>query len=1386
VKADITRSTFRRTRHYSGVRLQQGRVQIDADFNEQVDITAHREHVTTADVIGPSGVPETGGGFKLGVGALLESVAVAGTRAVVAGERSTVLASGNGGASWTHATTPGTADLHAAAIADDTHGWVVGNGGTVLAGNPASGTWSARTSGVTAALRGVHFRDTLIGAAVGDGGTLIESVDGGTTWSAASVATTVAQDLYSVHLPAANKGWAVGNAGRILARGTGGWSVQAGPTGFSGDLRGVHFADATHGWAVGRGAAILSTSDGGATWTKRPAPLDVTVTLRSVAADSTTSVWAAGDYGTLLHSGDGGATWSVVAVPASLDADLYDVAARGTGQPALVVGDASTIGTAPAGGGGTLALVTPPAAAVDLTVSPGRIYVDGILCESERTVRYGAQPDLPGAPAPGADGTRLVYLDVWEHHVTALEDPDLREVALGGPDTATRTKTVWQVRVASPADTPGASCDAIPDGWSPASRSSSGRMRAHTDPALALANECMVPAAGGYRRLENQLYRVELHDVSAHHVKWSRDNGSVVARLKRIEPDTNTHASGTLTLAQPGRDAVTGFAGAEYVELTDEGRVLRGEHGVMLEVDPLDSSTLHWHDYTGAASDLDTLAPDTIVRRWDGIATAGAAGTQVALEGGIWVEFDAGTFQDGDYWTIPARTRTGEVEWPDDGGEPRWMPRQGVEHHYTPLGFATFGGGRWSGPTDCRNVFPPLGNLVRMFMAGGDGQEAVPDPSSSTRVPLDAPLEVGVMRGNLPVVGASVRFTIVGSGGGGLGGTQDPQVTVPTGSDGLAQCQWWLGPTERSQQVRVELLRRNGQPWQVPLQFDASLSVAGAVAYDPKDCTRLKGTKNVQEALDVLCKDTGSGGGTCTVSAFPGDDLQAAVESLPADGGELCLAAGEYVLDKPLRVSGRTRVQITGRGPATVLRVRKNETAVAVKGCDDLALRSLRVEGAGGIEPPGDDHLRGTITFRDCTEVRVSDCEVLCRPAAGRARTCISFYGPELLPPEKEEAGAEPRPRASVRVERTRLETGAFQTGLLIVNADEAVVDGNRVFLADVALEAPERKGKRSRPKRPPRGKPTPLGREDRVLMDFQRDEIAHAVSLLVKAKPVAGGPVARDAVSPSDQPTLSHPVVRPEDLAGTAPRAALMSVRNPRGAAGLVESIDAIRTRLEMRSQPKDKREAAARTVDSIVGRGGREVPEPVARSFVDVSRELLAVGQGIVVAGDHAGTVQVVDNIVDDAIQGIHVGLSDRAREGRERGRELEVSRNVVHSLIPYGWQRERHAVFVGNVDSIAISDTRAVLARPLSQLFGEATEGRSRVDAVRVYGQLGPYMVVRGTSVEGYNTGVHVVPTPDPGKPNPDERTWLWYVTETMAVDAGAAVEAPDSVARGINAP
>ena len=65
MKGDFTRSTFKPRKHYSGVRMQQGRVQLDADWNEQIDIAAHRTETETIDVIGGCGAPMHNAGFAL-------------------------------------------------------------------------------------------------------------------------------------------------------------------------------------------------------------------------------------------------------------------------------------------------------------------------------------------------------------------------------------------------------------------------------------------------------------------------------------------------------------------------------------------------------------------------------------------------------------------------------------------------------------------------------------------------------------------------------------------------------------------------------------------------------------------------------------------------------------------------------------------------------------------------------------------------------------------------------------------------------------------------------------------------------------------------------------------------------------------------------------------------------------------------------------------------------------------------------------------------------------------------------------------------------------------------------------------------------------------------
>src|SRR6185437_14504975 len=65
MKGDFTRDTFDAAKHYSRVLMQQGRVTLDADANEQTAILLHYMRTLAADLIGPYAAPVAAAGFGL-------------------------------------------------------------------------------------------------------------------------------------------------------------------------------------------------------------------------------------------------------------------------------------------------------------------------------------------------------------------------------------------------------------------------------------------------------------------------------------------------------------------------------------------------------------------------------------------------------------------------------------------------------------------------------------------------------------------------------------------------------------------------------------------------------------------------------------------------------------------------------------------------------------------------------------------------------------------------------------------------------------------------------------------------------------------------------------------------------------------------------------------------------------------------------------------------------------------------------------------------------------------------------------------------------------------------------------------------------------------------
>jgi hypothetical protein len=351
-----------------------------------------------------------------------------------------------------------------------------------------------------------------------------------------------------------------------------------------------------------------------------------------------------------------------------------------------------------------------------------------------------------------------------------------------------------------------------------------------------------------------------------------------------------------------------------------------------------------------------------------------------------------------------------------------------------------------------------------------------------------------------------------------------------------------------------------------------------------------------------------------TVHADPGDDLQEAVDALPAEGGELSLAAGEFELGQPVSATGRQRILISGAGAATVIRSPASEAALVFERCHGVDIRRLRVESGTAATPAAKAQLNGALTFLGCTDVVVSDCSLACpNPTPGlpesasafrRAQSCITVRSLGTDRPDR------------VRIEQSQLDVGAWQTGILLLDVGQSIIAENHLRMN--------------------------------------------------------GAPAGPDAV------------------------------------------------------------------------------------------------GQGIVVGGAEVGVVRILDNLVEDAVQGIHVGVSRSSRGPRQAAEAVVLIGNVVRSFVPASYRRERHAIFVGNTRSVRVSGTIASLRR--TDPVGE--EPITGVEAIRLHGVFGPFLLVSDTSVTAFSVGVAL-------EPLETIESATWVVRDTMADGATTAVRVRDGV-------
>ena len=269
-----------------------------------------------------------------------------------------------------------------------------------------------------------------------------------------------------------------------------------------------------------------------------------------------------------------------------------------------------------------------------------------------------------------------MYLLLREQEVSATEDPALLDIALGGPDTAARTRILQRV-VRTPTtatDAPGVLA-ALTSEWASQGLSfDPATMRLRSQATLQVsfqqttgpATLCQPSGQGGYLGAENQLIRVQVASVTngVPTLVWGFDNASFLYRISGSPAESTT----TVTLAGAPVDSYHQPASGQAVEILQAAAMLDPSNqtdyiaattGTMTTLTaPYDPTSGQVELATGLTA-AQAASPLLFLRVWQdtiayssGPVALGQTGLEVTLAnpGSAW--------RVGDYWTFAVRPGT--------------------------------------------------------------------------------------------------------------------------------------------------------------------------------------------------------------------------------------------------------------------------------------------------------------------------------------------------------------------------------------------------------------------------------------------------------------------------------------------------------------------------------------------------------------------------------------------------------------------------------------------------------------------------------------------------------------------------------------------------------
>ena len=360
----------------------------------------------------------------------------------------------------------------------------------------------------------------------------------------------------------------------------------------------------------------------------------------------------------------------------------------------------------------------------DVFIAPGTLYVGGQRLDLDAQVDYAWQPDwldystdplwqAPAVPTTAGTSYEVVYLLASELEVSAVEDPTLADVALGGPDTMQRQR-ILQHFVRQPSQD--GSWASVTDVFaSTGLQFDAATMRASSAAALQVSftnsvvtpGPCQPATTGGYLGGENQLIRVMVTDADPSGVPsivWGFDDASFLYRINTTAFDP---ASGntTLTLASAPVDSYHYPVAGQAVEVLRDAAQLTATSPVQLSgtdfiaspagivtpvTSPYDSTQMQLA-ISGALPDdyLSAATPQLFLRVWQAqipappgqpvsLIAVNQAGAAADTGVAVTLSSSTGFFHQGDFWRFALRPMQPSIVYPAryvTGAQPPDGPR---------------------------------------------------------------------------------------------------------------------------------------------------------------------------------------------------------------------------------------------------------------------------------------------------------------------------------------------------------------------------------------------------------------------------------------------------------------------------------------------------------------------------------------------------------------------------------------------------------------------------------------------------------------------------------------------------------------------------------------